>query len=129
MGGLISEFPETLAGHPAHGSNPILLQHQNLRHPYQRSDDFSGPSLKPVWQWNHNPDNTKWELNKKKGSLRLHTLPAKDFLWAKNTLTQRVIGPVSSATAVLDASALKPGDFAGLAIFKYALCMYWDRAK
>jgi xylan 1,4-beta-xylosidase len=45
----------------------------------------------------------------------LHSQPAKDFLWAKNTLTQRVIGPVSSATALIDASGLKPGDFAGLA--------------
>jgi len=83
--------------------------------PYQRSDDFSGQSLQPVWQWNHNPDNTKWELNKKSGSLRLHTLPAKDLLWAKNSLTQRVIGPVSTATAVINPGALKPGDYAGLA--------------
>jgi xylan 1,4-beta-xylosidase len=83
--------------------------------PYQRNDDFSGPTLQPVWQWNHNPVAGKWELNKKQGSLRLHTLPAKDFLWAKNTLTQRVIGPESYATAVLDANGLKPGDYAGLA--------------
>ncbi|MDP4189357.1 MAG: family 43 glycosylhydrolase, partial [Bacteroidota bacterium] len=83
--------------------------------PYQRSDDFSGKTLLPVWQWNHNPVAGKWELNKKKESLRLHTLPAKDFLWARNTLTQRVVGPESNATAVLDASALKPGDYAGLA--------------
>jgi len=84
--------------------------------PYQRSDDFSGPKLLPVWQWNHNPDDGKWELNKKRGSLRLHTLPATNFLWARNTLTQRVIGPVSIATAVLDASHLKSGDMAGLGI-------------
>ncbi len=83
--------------------------------PYMRSDDFSGPSLQPVWQWNHNPDNTKWELIKKNGSLRLHTSPATDFLWAKNSLTQRVIGPVSTATTVINAGALKPGDYAGLA--------------
>jgi xylan 1,4-beta-xylosidase len=84
--------------------------------PYQRSDDFSSPELKPIWQWNHEPVDNKWELNKKHGSLRLYTLPAKDFLWARNTLTQRIIGPVSSATAVLDASGLKPGDIAGLAL-------------
>ena len=84
--------------------------------PYQRSDDFSGPKLLPVWQWNHNPTDGKWELNKKRGSLRLSTLPAKDFLWARNSLTQRVIGPESSGTALLDASALKAGDIAGLAI-------------
>jgi xylan 1,4-beta-xylosidase len=94
---------------------PNVIEASKPLAPYQRSDDFSGPLLKPVWQWNHNPDNAKWELNKKKGSLRLHTLPARDFLWARNTLTQRVTGPVSSATVILDASALKTGDFAGLA--------------
>src|SRR5690606_20707039 len=45
-----------------------------------------------------------------------HTIPAKDFLWAKNSLTQRVIGPVSSGTTTLDATSLKTGDYAGLAI-------------
>lgn len=84
--------------------------------PYQRSDDFSGTKLLPIWQWNHNPTDGKWELNKKRSSLRLFTLPAKDFLWARNTLTQRVIGPESSGTALLDASALKIGDIVGLAI-------------
>lgn len=83
---------------------------------YQRSDDFSGTKLKNAWQWNHNPVDKKWQLNKKHGSLRMHTMPAKDFLWAKNTLTQRVIGPKSSVTTILDASALKKGDIAGLAI-------------
>jgi len=84
--------------------------------PYQRSDDFSGPEIANVWQWNHNPVIKKWELNKKKGSLRLHTLPAKDFLWAQNTLTQRGIGPISMATVELDASKLKNGDIAGIAL-------------
>lgn len=45
----------------------------------------------------------------------MNTMPAKDFLLAKNTLTQRVIGPKSYATAQLDGSGLKLGDYAGLA--------------
>lgn len=84
--------------------------------PYQRSDDFEGKELLPIWQWNHNPVNKKWELNHKKGVLRLHTMPAHQFLWAKNTLTQRGIGPVSSATVLLDAAKLKQGDIAGLGL-------------
>ncbi len=67
--------------------------------PYQRSDDFSRPRLQPVWQWNHNPVESKWSLSEKPGALRLHTLPASQFLWARNSLTQRVIGPVSIATS------------------------------
>jgi xylan 1,4-beta-xylosidase len=95
---------------------PNVAAKTEMSAPYQRSDDFEGPRLKSVWQWNHNPVDKKWELNKAHGSLRLNTMPANDFLWARNTLTQRVIGPVSSATVMLDASALKPGDIAGLAI-------------
>ena len=84
--------------------------------PYQRSDDFAGPQLLPVWQWNHNPVEAQWSLTEQPGSLRLHTLPARQFLWARNTLTQRAIGPVSVATAELDGSGLQPGDYAGLAL-------------
>jgi beta-xylosidase len=67
--------------------------------PYERSDDFSGPKLKDVWQWNHVPDDTKWSLIERPGFLRLHSLPASDLWWARNTLTQRAIGPVSIPTA------------------------------
>jgi len=83
---------------------------------YQRNDDFSGAKLLPVWQWNHVPVTTKWSLTEKPGTLRLHTLPAEHFLVAKNTLTQRVIGPESSATVVLDGTGLQPGDIAGLGL-------------
>ena len=82
--------------------------------PYVRSDDFDNKSLLPVWQWNHLPDDRQWAL--KNGKLRLHTLPAKDLYWARNTLTQRGIGPVSIATVVLDPSHLKEGDIAGLGL-------------
>ena len=84
--------------------------------PYQRNDDFSGPKLANVWQWNHVPDDTKWSLSERPGYLRLHSLPAADFWWARNSLTQRAIGPESIATTELDASGLKPGDVAGLAL-------------
>jgi beta-xylosidase len=84
--------------------------------PYQRNDDFSGPKLANVWQWNHVPVDAKWSLTKRPGFLRLHALPAKDFWWARNTLTQRAIGPQSSPTAALDCAGLKTGDVAGLAL-------------
>lgn len=83
---------------------------------YRRSDDFSAAKLQPVWQWNHAPAAGKWSLTEKPGALRLHTLPAEHFLVARNTLTQRVIGPESTATVELDASGLQPGDIAGLGL-------------
>lgn len=84
--------------------------------PYDRNDDFSAPVLNPVWQWNHVPDDTKWSLTEKPGVLRLHSLPADTFWRARNSLTQRAIGPESIATVELDASGLRAGDMAGLAL-------------
>jgi xylan 1,4-beta-xylosidase len=85
--------------------------------PYRRSDDFSATRLQPIWQWNHVPVAGKWSLSERPGHLRLHALAAGDLLAARNTLTQRAIGPRSTPTVVLDASGLKPGDSAGLALF------------
>ena len=82
------------------------------RAPYNRSEDFNGKSLGRIWQWNHNPDDTKWSL--KNGRLRLQSMPAEQLMWARNTLTQRVIGPTSIATVELFTKGLKDGDVAGL---------------
>ena len=84
--------------------------------PYTRDDDFSGNKLKPIWQWNHVPDDAAWSLSERPGFLRLHTLAATGFWEARNSLTQRAIGPVSTSTAELDASGLTLGDIAGLAL-------------
>ena len=89
--------------------------------PYDRSDNFGGKALQPIWQWNHEPDDKNWELTN--GKLRLKTLPAKDLMWAKNTLTQRCIGPKSIVTTIIDASRLKEGDMAGLALMNLPYAM------
>ena len=83
---------------------------------FERSDDFSGKLLNPIWQWNHAPVEDKWSLSKRPGSLRLKALPADDFWRAKNTLTQRAIGPESYATTQLDVKGMKFGDVAGLGL-------------
>ena len=62
------------------------------------------------------PDDTHWSLTERKGYLRLHSLPAPNFWMARNTLTQRAVGPQSSATTMLDASGMKENDVAGLAL-------------
>ena len=80
--------------------------------PYKRSDDFNGKTLGRVWQWNHNPDDSKWSI--KKDRLRLQSMPAEQLMWARNTLTQRVIGPRSMATVELYVKGMKDGDVAGL---------------
>ncbi len=96
--------PNTGATSPAHA-------------PYVRNDEFSGPALVNVWEWNHVPVDDRWSLSERPGFLRLHTLPASDLWWARNTLTQRSIGPRSTPTAVLETGGMRPGDVAGLALF------------
>ena len=83
-----------------------------LHAPYMRSDNFDGKTLGRVWQWNHNPDDKMWSL--KGGHLRLNAMPAEQLMWARNTLTQRVIGPQSTTTVELSVKGLKEGDVAGL---------------
>lgn len=92
------------------------------------SDEFKrrkkNPALPLVWQWNHNPDNALWSLTQRKGYLRLTTGRVDTtFLLARNTLTQRTIGPECSGSTFIDVANMKEGDFAGLALLqkKYGL--------
>ena len=97
---------------PGVQSVAVPQQQTERRAPYDRSDDFSGKTLKPVWQWNHNPDDKLWGL--KGGKLRIQSQPADQLMWARNTLTQRVIGPKSIATVELYTKGMKDGDVCGL---------------
>lgn len=72
-----------------------------------------------VWQWNHNPDNAHWSLTARKGFLRITTSRIDtSFLLARNTLTQRTIGPECTGSTLIDVSKMKDGDFAGLALLQ-----------
>ncbi|ATC66047.1 glycoside hydrolase [Nibricoccus aquaticus] len=97
--------------------------------PYRRNDDFSGPELANVWQWNHVPDDARWSLKARPGFLRLETQAADNFWRARNSLTQRAMGPRSVATAVLDVGGLKAGDVAGLALLNLPYAWIGVRAK
>lgn len=80
------------------------------------SDSFQNKTLGPEWEWNHNPDDTKWSTGK---GLVLQTATLTDDLYlARNTLTHRTIGPHSTATVELDYSKMQPGDLVGLSFFR-----------
>jgi len=82
------------------------------------SDEFDrapGDPLPLAWQWNHNPDNRLWSIGQRGGTLRLTTGRVdNDVLSARNMLTQRTFGPVSSAATKIDVTHMKDGDCAGL---------------
>jgi beta-xylosidase len=80
------------------------------------TDGFNGTALSPEWEWNHNPDNSKWSLDH--GLVLKTATVTQDLYLARNTLTHRILGPQSTATVELDISAMKNGDCAGLALFR-----------
>lgn len=87
------------------------------------SDEFDRnkgePALPLVWQWNHNPDNKLWSVTERKGYMRLKTGRIDtSFLSARNTLTQRTIGPVCTGSTSIDVSNMKDGDFAGFCLLQ-----------
>ena len=83
------------------------------------SDKFNSRHLGLQWQWNHNPDNTRWSLSERKGYLRLKASKASSLKNARNTLTQRVQGPYSEGSTEIDCSLLKDGNTAGLGVFEF----------
>jgi beta-xylosidase len=79
------------------------------------SDEFNGPALPLAWQWNHNPDNSKWSLTERPGFLRLTTGRISETIFhARNTLTMRTIEPACEGIIALEPSNMKDGDIAGL---------------
>ena len=109
-------LPGNLGRTPRTWVKPTTSVTSAIRTPYVRSDAFTASRLSPVWQWNHVPVDSAWSLRERPGYLRLHTLPARDLWWARNTLTQRAIGPRSSPTAILETTGMRSGDVAGLAL-------------
>lgn len=111
--GVDGKVPDTLELPASKGLIPGLVA----------SDEFDrrpgDPALPLVWQWNHNPDTGRWSLTERPGFLRLTTGRVDaSFLAARNTLTQRTIGPECSGRTAIDVNHLKDGDFAGLALLQ-----------
>lgn len=75
------------------------------------ADTFTTATLGPQYEWNHNPDNTKWSSG---SGLHLSTATVTNDLYAaRNTLTHRIQGPTSTATIVLNYAGMRDGDRAG----------------
>lgn len=119
---------------PVFGEDGVLPTHvqtestrpEYVYSPLVDSDEFDyvteGAKTKPlkqVWQWNHQPDSSLWSVTERPGYLRLKTDDIRmNVVQAKNTLTQRTLGPYSEAMTRLDASGLQCGDYAGIAAFQ-----------
>jgi beta-xylosidase len=109
-------LPGNLRKAPNTWVKPDTGHSQDPKPAFVHDDNFDGGKLNPLWQWNHVPDDTKWSITEKPDMLRLHSLPASDFYSARNTICQRPPGPQSTMTIEMDASGLKAGDTAGMAL-------------
>jgi beta-xylosidase len=80
----------------------------------QTSDDFNSPEPGLQWQWNHNPVMDSWTLTEKPGFLILKAVRADNFVKARNTLTQKVMGVKGEASTEMDLTSIAEGQKAGL---------------
>jgi len=111
--GIDGKVPEALDLPAGRGLIPGIVASDEFKRKKQE------PSLPLVWQWNHNPDNSAWSVNRKKGYLRLTTTRVDSlFTQARNTLTQRTLGPECSGSTLIGVTNMKDGDFAGLALLQ-----------
>jgi beta-xylosidase len=95
--------------------------------PHTGVDTFSDSALGPEWEWNHNPDNTRWTLN---DGLRLQTATVTNDLYlARNTVNHRIPGPQSTATIALDFSRMKDNDRAGPCAAQRFVRVDWRQAR
>ncbi|KAI2470949.1 glycoside hydrolase family 43 protein [Annulohypoxylon bovei var. microspora] len=84
---------------------------------WTRTDTFDDATLGPDWEWNHNPDETKYKVGD--GSVVLSTATKTDDLYAaRNTLTHRVHGEFPVGTLQVDFNNMADGDRFGLAAFR-----------
>lgn len=81
------------------------------------SDDFGGKALGRQWQWNHNPDDSRWSLRERPGYLRLKATTSDQFWTARNTLVQKGQAPRGRGVVKLDVRGLAVGDACGFGTF------------
>jgi beta-xylosidase len=87
----------------------------------QTSDEFNRPTLSPLWEWNHDPDNARWSLTARPGYLRLQPTAAPDLYHARNTLTETMQDQSLEVTTRMDTTYMVDGDRAGLSAFDRSL--------
>ncbi len=116
-------------GYPVFGINgkaPKSLEVKDFNpgykyEPLAQNDDFdyseSHPKLKSAWEWNHIPNDENWWIEDKALCIRTE-YRKQNLVTARNTLTQRVVGPKPETSVTVDASELKDGDVMGLGAFE-----------
>ncbi|KAG9050774.1 hypothetical protein FS837_002330 [Tulasnella sp. UAMH 9824] len=83
--------------------------------PLTGADFFT--SIGPEWEWNHNPDTSKFSTGS--SGLVLNTVTVTyDLYAARNKITHQILGPTPTTTIKLNYANMKGGDRAGLAMLR-----------
>ena len=107
---------------------PAVKGRHKMSYPHH-SDSFDKPELAGIWEFNHVPHKEMWSLTDRQGFFRIYAQHARGFYWARNSLTQKVTGPYSTGTVLLDLSGLQEGDFAGNGIMGRIMYQFGVRKK
>jgi beta-xylosidase len=87
----------------------------------QTSDDFSGKTLSPQWEWYFQPNKDKWSLTEREGYLRLYSnkmLQPGMVTQIPNVLTQRPLRQEQNiATVKFDIAHMTDGQIAAFSLF------------
>lgn len=107
---------------------PAIKGKHKMKYP-QHSDSFDDAELAQIWEFNHVPHKEMWSLKDRPGYFRIYAGHARGFYWARNSLTQKVTGPYSMGTVLLETSGLQEGDFAGNGIMGRMMYQFGVRKK
>lgn len=117
--GKIPEWFRTLSTHPEHSYEP-LVQSDDFREDEtlsvgEKKEKYGSFGFKSCWQFNHEPELSLINHDKKQGIVWITTGSLSDnILRTRNMLTQRMQEPGSSAEITVDGSKLREGDYAGI---------------
>ena len=108
-------LPGNLTRTPRTWVKPNTGQSRGRLRPTSATTSSPGRRSRTSGSGTTSPD-ASWSLSERPGFLRLHSLPAPDFLPRAQHAHPALDRPRSQPTAALDVSGMKPGDVAGLAL-------------
>ena len=116
---------KTPAGKPGYTYEPLVgcddFKDQEAENDREYAGKHASFGFKSRWQFNHEPDLALIKRNVSKGIVTMTTDKlCKNLVQAKNVLTQRTTYPGCAAEVLVNGSALKEGDYAGLALMESA---------
>ncbi len=108
---------------PSFGDNgvvPLTVNCRSTKPDYEYAPLWGNDLRAEYWQWNHIPELSLVHRPEGGESLTIETdVVVNELTKARNVLTQRLTGPVTTVTVSVDASELQDGDYCGICGLQY----------